>query len=259
MASALYSLQLPATPHCSIKSAYSFPSMDPFFSVFLNVVLSLLWHHKEFPGCPQVPGVKPIYSRWDTYLLFCSPRREIPTSVTQRMALADAQIIHLTFSISCSVNSFPSSVLTIPPAFTVIFCFVLAMKSESCQSYSSFHQWKSRCLSELTFTSQPWRSVSTMQNSFYKVLLTLTQGLKMELLQHNFKYHHMHSTLVYKKKSTAKNAKLLYNVAFTLMDRYQQRISQRPLKSSVVVAAFHYYLGRLQSNQRQKVSSRSCF
>lgn len=165
---------LPATPHCSINSAYNFPSMDPFFSVFINVVLSLLWHHKEFPGCPQVPGVKPIYSWWDTYLLFYSPRREIPTSPTWRIALANAQIIHLTVSISCSVNSFPSSVLSIPPAFTVIFCFVPSMKSKSCQSYSSFHQWKSRCLSKQTFTSQPWRSVSTIWNSFYKVFLTLT-------------------------------------------------------------------------------------
>ena len=155
MASAPYSPQLPVTPHCSINSAYSFPSMDPFFSVFINVVLALLWHHKEFPSCPQMPGVKPIYSGWDTYLLFYSPRREIATSPTRRMALANAQIIHLTASISCSVNSFPSSVLSIPPAFTVIFCFVPAMKSKSCQSYSIFHQWKSHCLSELTFTSQP--------------------------------------------------------------------------------------------------------
>lgn len=167
MASASYSLQLPATPHCSINSAYSFPSMDPFFSVFINVVLALLWHHKEFPSCPQVPGVKPIYSGWDTYLLFYSPRREIPTSLTWRMALANAQIIHLTASISCSVNFFPSSVLPIPPAFTVIFCFVSAMKSKSCQPYSTFHQWKSHCLSELTFTSQP------QQKCFYYLKLFL--------------------------------------------------------------------------------------
>lgn len=157
MASAPYSPRLPVTPHCSINSTYSFPSMDPFFSVFINVVLALLWHHKEFPVCPQVPGVKPIYSGWDTYLLFYSPRREIPTSLTQRMALANAQIIHLTASISCSVNSplSPSSVLSIPPASTVIFCFLPAMKSKSCQSCSIFHQWKSHNLSELTFTSQP--------------------------------------------------------------------------------------------------------
>lgn len=136
--------------------------MDPFFSVFINVVLALLWHHKEFPSCLQVPGVKPIYSGWDTYLLLYCPRREIPTSLTWRMALANAQIIHLTASISCSVNSFPSSVLSIPPAFTVIFwmyCIyiVSGMKSKSCQSYSIFHWWKSRCLTELTFTSQPWQ------------------------------------------------------------------------------------------------------
>lgn len=110
MASAPHSLQLPVTPHCSINSAYSLPSVDPFFSVFINVVLALLWHHKEFCSCPQVPGVKPINSGWDTYLLFYNPKREIPTFLTQRIALANTQIINLTASISCSVNSFPSSI-----------------------------------------------------------------------------------------------------------------------------------------------------
>lgn len=159
MASAPCSLRLSVTPHCSINSAYSFPSMEPFFSVFINV-LALLWHHKEFPVWPSVSGVKPIYSGWDTYLLFYSPRREIPTSLTWRMVLAKVQVIHLTTSISCSVNSFPSFVLSIPLAFTVIFCFVPAMKSKSCQSYSIFSPWKSCCLSDLTFTSQPWQKCS---------------------------------------------------------------------------------------------------
>lgn len=131
------------------------------FSVFINVVLALLGHHKEFPGCLQVPGVKPIYPEWDVYLLFYSPRIQIPTSPAWRTALAKAQIIHLTASIGYSVNSFPSSVLSIPPAFTVIFCIVPTMKSKSCQSYCIFHRWKSCCLSELTFTSQ------TRQKCFY--------------------------------------------------------------------------------------------
>lgn len=167
MASAPYSLQLPVTPHCSINSAYSLPSMDPFFSVFINVVLALLWHHKEFRSYPQVPGVKPIYSGWDTYLLFCNPRKEIPTSLTQRTALANTQIINLTASISCSVNSFPSLFFSIPPVFTVIFCIVAAMKSKFCPSYFIFHDWKSHCLSEITFTSQHW------QKCFYYLKLVL--------------------------------------------------------------------------------------
>lgn len=156
MASAPYSLQLPVTPHCSINSAYSLPSMDPFFSVFsvlINAVLALLWHHKEFCSCPQVPGVKPIYSAWDTYLLFYNPRGEIPTSLTQKTALANTQIINLTVSISCSVNSFPSSVFFFP-VFTVTFCIVAAKKSKFCQSYFIFHDWKPCCLTEITFTSQ---------------------------------------------------------------------------------------------------------
>lgn len=142
--------------------------MDPFFSVFISVVLALLWHHKEFRSYPQVPGVKPIYSGWDTYLLFCNPRGEIPMSLTQRAALANTQIINLTVSISRSVNSFPSSVFfAISPVFTVIFCIVAAKKSKFCQSYFIFHDWKSCFLSEITFTSQNW------QKYFYYLKLLL--------------------------------------------------------------------------------------
>jgi len=66
MASAPYSLLLLVTPHCSINNAYGFPSMDLFFSVSISIALALLLHHKEFPCCPQMPGVKPVYSRKDT-------------------------------------------------------------------------------------------------------------------------------------------------------------------------------------------------
>lgn len=98
MASAPYSLLLLETPHCSINNAYGFPSMNLFFCFHQHCTCFTVTPQRISLLPPNVRSQAPYIQERILKLLFYSPRREIPTSSSQRMALAHAQIIHLTAS-----------------------------------------------------------------------------------------------------------------------------------------------------------------